>query len=357
MGAERQEKSTPNPSFEKGGGNNEGELKISKQMRKKEEKKINKNILFTIAYYNALGYQPTSFYIWKHLISVGGDIEKVGLSKIILALRALQKKQKIIEKNGFWQLNTFGNDLTGKQEQKILKKRVKLQIQKNKISTAKLQRARKWMKAVGWLPYLRGMISMGTLAMKRGGINSDWDVLVVTKKDRIWLGRLILTVWLQLLRKRRHGNRIQDRFCLNQFVTDSSLQFQERNEFAGNEILFSRCLGKEKNVYNGLLNNNIRWIKKNKPNFILRNLNSEEEILSWQNKIKIFLENLLEMFGLASLLNKISKKIMIRKIINNPKTYTSQADIRYGDFFLIFLPYPQRDVVRRKTLQLLTKVV
>jgi len=329
---------------------------ISKQMRKKEENKINKNILFTIAYYNALDYQPTTFYVWKYLIFVTGNVEKVGLNKIILALTDLQKKQKIIEKNGFWQLNIFGNNLTGKQEQKILKKRVKLQIQKNKISTAKLQRARKWMNVIGWLPYLRGMILMGTLALKRGGINSDWDVLVMTKKGRIWLGRLILTTWLQFLRKRRHGDRIQDRFCLNQFITDGSLQFQEHNEFASNEILFSRCLGREKNVYNDLLRNNIKWIKKNKPNFILRNLNSEEEIFSWQNKIKIFLENLLEMFGLASLLNKISKKIMIRKIINNPKTYTSQADIRYGDFFLIFLPYPQRDVIRRKTLQLLTKI-
>ncbi len=326
-------------------------------MRKKEENKINKNILFTIAYYNALDYQPTTFYVWKYLVDVINDDEKVGLNKIILALTDLQKKQKIIEGNGFWQLNTFGNNLAGKREQKILKKKVKLQIQKNKISTAKLQRARGWMKIVGWLPYLKGTISTGTLAMKRGGINSDWDVLVVTKKDRIWLGRLILTIWLQLLRKRRYGNKIKDRFCLNQFVTDGSLQFQERNEFAGNEILFSRCLGNKNSIHNNLLKNNIEWIEKNKPNFVLRNLNSGDGISNWQNKLKFFLENLLEMFGSADLLNKISKRIMIRKIINNPKTYASQADIRYGDFFLIFLPYPQRDSIRKKTLNLLTKVV
>ncbi len=334
-----------------------GELRISKQMRKKEENKINKNILFTIAYYNALDYLPTTFYVWKHFISTKGDGREVKLEEIVRALNYLQKRGKIIEGNGFWQLNTFSDNLVGKQEQKISKERIKLQIQKNKISTAKLQRARKWMNVIGWLPYLRGMISMGTLAMKRGGVSSDWDVLVVTKKDRIWLGRLILTIYLQFLEKRRYGHKIQDRFCLNQFVTSGSLQFQEHNEFAGNEILFARCLEGEKNVYNNLLKNNLQWIKKIKPNFTLRNLILKKEILDWQDKTRFFLENLLEMFGLASLLNKMSKKIMIKKIINNPKTYTSQADIRYGDFFLIFLPYPQRDVIRKKTLQLLTKVI
>ncbi len=325
-------------------------------MRRKEEDKINKNILFTIAYYNALDYLPTTFYIWKHLISTKSDGKKIGLEKIVWALAGLQKKRKIIESNGVWQLNIFHDEFFVGRECEILKEKVRLQIQKNKISTAKLQRARKWMSIVGWLPYLRGMISMGTLAMKRGGVGSDWDVLVVTKKNRIWLGRFILTVWLQLLRKRRHGNKVKDRFCLNQFVTDGSLQFQEQNEFAGNEILFSRCLGGNKNIYNDLLRDNLVWIKNFKPNFILRSLNVEDENFAWQNKVKIYLENLLEVFGVAELLNKISKKIMIGKIISNPKTYTNRADIRYGDFFLIFLPYPQRGVVRKKTLQLLTKI-
>jgi hypothetical protein len=313
------------------------------------EREYLKDIIFTVAYYNALDYCPTTFFVWKHLLSVKRKSERISPAKVVEGLDFLKKQKKVYFKNGFWRVSGAVN--------RDWKRGViyKHQIQKNKISTDKIKQAKRWSDRLGWLPYLEGLMLTGTLAMKRGGTDSDWDVLVVMKKDRIWLGRFVLSIWLNFVRKRRFGKYIRDRFCLNQFMVEDRLEFQERNEFAANEILASQQLLGQQNIKNKLIEENKKWIKRFKPNFKFRRVQSKLIVSRFQMFIKSFLEKFLEMILRAEFLNKVLKKIMIKKINNNPKTYIEEADIRYSDFFLVFLPHPQRDVVRAKTYNFLTK--
>jgi hypothetical protein len=138
-------------------------------------------------------------------------------------------------------------------------------------------------------------------------------------------------------------------------MVEDRLEFQERNEFAANEILASQQLLGQQNIKNKLIEENKKWIKRFKPNFKFRRVQSKLIVSRFQMFIKSFLEKFLEMILRAEFLNKVLKKIMIKKINNNPKTYIEEADIRYSDFFLVFLPHPQRDVVRAKTYNFLTK--
>lgn len=314
-----------------------------------ENKNYLKNIIFTIAYYNALDYRPTTFYIWKNLIAINGQKQKVSFLDITEGLKLLEEKKEIFLKNGIWSVSKMDKN----DEQKS--NAYKIQIQKNKISTAKIKQAEKWAQTLNWLPYLRGLMLTGTLAMKRGGVSSDWDVLVVLRQDRIWLGRFILSVWLEFIHKRRHGKYVRDRFCLNQFMVDNKLEFQERNEFAANEILVSQQLLGPDNLNKQFVQENKKWVKEFKPNFKFRNIKTDKIINTVQLRLQNIIERTLERIGLAIFLNKIFKKVMIKKINNNPKTYIEEADIRYGDFFLIFLPHPQRGIIRAKTYNLLTK--
>ena len=315
----------------------------------RESKDHLKNIIFTIAYYNALDYRPTTFYVWKNLITINKSKQKVLFLDIIKGLKLLEEKKEIFLINGFWSVAQM--DKNDKQRSQVYK----TQIQKNKISTAKIKQAKKWARALSWLPYLRGLMLTGTLAMKRGGVSSDWDVLVVLKQDRIWLGRFILSAWLEFIHKRRHGKYIKDRFCLNQFMVDGKLEFQERNEFAANEILVSRQLLGTNNLKKQFIQKNKKWVKEFKPNFKIRNIKTNKIINTVQLRLQNIVEQTLEGIGLATFLNILFKKVMIKKINNNPKTYIEEADIRYSDFFLVFLPHPQRGVIRMEAYNLLTK--
>ncbi len=321
---------------------------------KKEKKNISKNgneqslknILFTIAYYNALDFYPDTFFVWKHLIDVKRRGQSIAFSEVLRGLEELKEKQKIISKNGFWKLNIVDQNETKRDWYKH-------QIQKNKISIKKINNAKKWGQVLQHLPYLKGILLTGTLALKRAEENSDWDVLVIIKKNRIWLGRLVLTFWLHFIGKRRHHQKTKNRFCLNQFAVEDRLAFQERNEFSANEILNGRWLIAGVDLKNRFLKSNIDWLKKYKPNYKLRRIGNAQRRESLIGK---FSEYFLEKFCFGEKLNQVFKKVMIKKITNNPKTYFKDADIRYGDFFLVFLPHPQRDHVKRGAYELLTKL-
>jgi hypothetical protein len=333
-------------------------------------KKLLKQTLFTVAYYNALGYYPTSFFVWKNLIETKGNGVKSSFGDIVNAIVDLIGRGKISEYNGMYKISyrlsanssqtkkplklshKFKNFISFEEETPIWYKE---QIQKNKISTDKIKRAKQWASMSRWVPYLRGLFLTGTLAMKRGGNNSDWDVLVVIKKDRIWIGRLIVATWFHLICKRRNNQKIKNRFCLNQFVVDKKLKFKEENEFFGNELLMTEDLMGSIKLKNIMMQRNKKWIKMFKPNFKFK----RRKVVTRKCFFVIIqrkLENILESFKLAEMLNTISKKIMIRKIIDNPKTYSPGADIRYSDFFLVFLPRPQRVKIRETVVEMLTKM-
>jgi hypothetical protein len=349
--------------------------KLNKKLKKRLDKKINKRllkqVLFTMAYYNALGYYPTSFFIWKNLIVVDDNGRRCSLLEVLDVLEWLEGRGLIVGVNGMYKISAqfMAHGLLAEKKSKFFHEFENLtssknwrlawykeQIQKNKISTDKIKRVKQWARMSKWVPYLRGIFLMGTLSMKRGGIKSDWDVLIVLAKNRIWLGRFFITGWFHLIGKRRHNKIIRDRFCLNQFVVESDLKFKENNEFFGNELLTMKELLGENKLHNRIFKKNEDWIKVFKPNFKIKkiclNKKKDETTKTVQKKI----ENILEVFKLAEIINNISKKIMIKKIINNPKTYSVKADIRYGDLFLVFLPKPQRAEIKKRALSLLTKI-
>ncbi len=354
---------------------------------KKAQRKICKNIIFTIAYYNALEYYPTVFFIWKNLIDIKKEGKKINFIEIAAIIEELNNKKKITVKNGMYKIAGYqklkiknnystqlachsskekilldGKSRTQKNKNKLLAKRkwggswYKRQIQKNKISVQKIKKARQIMKISQWVPYLKQAFLTGTLAMKRGSIISDWDVLLIMKKDRIWLGRLFITIWLTIIGKRRHGKVVNNKFCLNQFIVESNLIFKENNEFLCNELLVSREFFEKKYLREIILQVNASWIKKLKPNYkFKKNINVNNKFSFFQ-KAQATLEYLLEKSKLAKTLNRFTKKIMIKKIINNYKTYLPQANIKYDDTILVFLPSPQQKKIRQKTFELLTKI-
>ena len=84
------------------------------------------------------------------------------------------------------------------------------------------------------------------------------------------------------------------------------------------------------------------WIQGIKPNY------SKEEVVDngitefkrggFSSKVQEITELVLEKTRIAKLANNIAKKIMIQKIKKNPKTYWEDADIRYSETTLVFLP-------------------
>lgn len=304
-----------------------------------------KNLLATLCYFDAMDYPLTTFEAWRHLMDIGHSRSSVSFKNVVQLLEELRTVGWISCESGFW----------------FLKGRALLaadRIERQKISLCKIKMAKKWASRIAWLPYLRSIIVTGTLAMKKATRGSDWDVLVVTRKDRIWTGRLVLTAALFLCGKWRHGKKTQDRFCLNHFLAENGLILQERNEFTAKEISFCLPLLGGK-VYQRYQQLNEFWVQSIKPNYV-KDL-AQAPMLEVEGKIpavkiRKFLEKIMDAFGISDWVNMYIKRVMIRRIERNPLTYQEGADIRYNDQAMVFLPIPQRQKLIQKALLRLTEI-
>lgn len=312
---------------------------------------LRKNIVSTICYYSALNYPLTAFEIWKFMIdrtdscpmNLEEEFEKKDftLLDVIEVLEGEDLRRIIEHSSGYYFLNG---------ESHLVEKR----IEKNKISNSKIKRLRKVVQFLRFIPFVRMILVTGRISMKNAEQESDWDLLVVLKGGRIWTGRTLVTIFTHLLGKRRYGRKVEDRVCLNYFLTTESLEITDKNIFSSSEYMFCIPMFDSDGYYERFQLKN-HWIKNIRMNYYinetsnLRRVNDSE----FSSKVRCYLEKLLDSDKLENFLRNIEKK----KIENNPKTKMEGSFIEATDDALIFLPKPQGPLVFEKYHEKLGKTM
>lgn len=289
------------------------------------QSQLSKNILQTILYYDILNYPLTGFEVWKYLIAENG----CALGDVVEALENKELKKHIEEFQGFFFL---------KGRKGLVEKR----IQNDKNSIVKYKIAERVVWWLRFVPFVRMVAVTGTLAMKNSEKNSDIDFFVVLKKGRIFTGRLLTTLLVHILGKRRYGGKIKNRICLNYFIAAGSFEIKRQDLFAANEYTFIYPLfGFD--TFQQFGEENIDWIKKHKPNFEYGDLKPAKyfvEVKPLQKKMRKFFEALINSLG-GDRMELWLKRKQIEKIKRNPLTYKKGGYVEYNDNNLVFLPEPQ----------------
>lgn len=296
---------------------------------------LGKNIVATVTYYDVMDFPLTAFEIWKHLLE--HDREKnpltkpVSLGVIWNLLHSEQYAGRISEQYGFY-------FLPGREA--LVQKR----IQREKLSVAKLKGMRRLAQVLAYVPYVRMIGATGSLAMKHGSQGSDWDMLVVLRSGKIWMGRTVLTAFLHLIGKRRHGRKINNRACLNYFVTDDNLEIATKDLFSAHEYRYLVPLLSFSLFQIFELKN--RWITSYKPNFFLTALPGLWLVRERGSakRVRTVLEQTLDLLEWERWLGSWQKK----KIALNPKTQLEGSLIEVSEQSLIFLPSPRGPQVFQK---------
>lgn len=287
---------------------------------------LQKAVLATIAYYDALEYPVTEFEVWKHLLTPEGEgaLAPVSLLAVIQSLNELAATGRIIATDGFYTLA---------ERQKLIVERLRLE----KEAVTKLKRASRLMRWCGWVPFVRMLAITGSLSMKRGDKGSDWDFFVVLSDGAIWTGRLLLTAWLELLGQRRHGKEVRDRACLNCYVTDRHMEIPLRDLYSSHEYRFMYPVIGLSTFRSFEIAN--RWIHRYRPHFSLTEIGPlfARPFSSQLLRLQRFLERLFPLAWLEPRLAQFQKK----KIERNPKTQIVGSFIEASDQALIFLPEPK----------------
>lgn len=76
-------------------------------------------------------------------------------------------------------------------------------------------------------PFIKIAFICNTVAMNCAKVDSDIDLLIVCKKNRMFTSRIFVTIITQLLGIRRHSNKISGRLCLSFFIDESEISMQK----------------------------------------------------------------------------------------------------------------------------------
>ena len=287
---------------------------------------LRKNILATLAYYDVLEYPLTAFEVRKYLMNYHnqGETEHVSLTEIVEKLGELKKEDKVESRYGFWFLKGQGQQIEER-------------IAREKISVGKLKRLQRLVSWLRYLPFIRMISATGSLSLRHGTRGSDWDMFIVLEERALFTGRMILTLFLQLIGKRRHGKKIVDRACLNYYTGSESLLVRLRDWYASHEYqvmiplfqTFSRDSFYRANS----------WLLEFRSHAhlpVTRHRLELQETTSTQ-KWRQFMEK----FFSASWLEQILARFQKNKIARNPRTRTEGACIIADDHSLVFFPTPR----------------
>lgn len=110
----------------------------------------------------------------------------------------------------------------------------------------------------------------GSLAMSAASGQSDIDLIIITKRKRLWGSRLraLLSLIKHKIAVRRAGvNKEGDKLCLNIWMDESDLIINERNAYTAHELAQIVPLINRENAYERLLAAN-KWILDYWPNSV-----------------------------------------------------------------------------------------
>lgn len=297
---------------------------------------LTKHILTTIVYYDVMDYPMTGFEIWKYLTKINDnesveEDQKYELLDVLQALDEDKLKKHIGEFRGFYFLRG---------RQKLVSQR----IRRNKIAEKKYKIMLRVAKILRFAPFVRMLAVTGRLAMKNTQEKSDLDLMVVLKHGKIFTGRIIVTLIVHILGKRRHDGRIADRVCLNYFITTKSLEINLKDIYSSSEYSFILPIFGFKIFRKFQMKN--RWIRNYKVNYGI------DEIANLKMLKDIHLTKFIRKIGERILsfdfIEKALKSWQINRISKNPKTHQPGSIIIANDESLIFLPEPQGPIIYEK---------
>lgn len=170
-----------------------------------------KAVISTLIYYDLLDKPLTSLETYKYLFAAG---ERLSFSDFKRLLAQSTGIPKIIgAENGLYFLNGR-TDLLDQREDRL------------KSSQLKWKRLKKIAGILSLAPFVRLIAVTGSMTAHNTRPESDFDLLIVSAKNRLWITRLAITAIAALIGQRRHGNLTRDRVCLNCYLDEERLEIK-----------------------------------------------------------------------------------------------------------------------------------
>lgn len=292
--------------------------------------KVEKAVIKTIVFYDLLKRPLTLDEIYLNLYRQGSS-----KLNVLMAVKNLTNKEIVEENNDLYFL-----------------------CGKNKLVTdygsGKKQSKKYWSK-IGWVlkilklvPFIKNISVINSLSYNGVSENSDIDILIITKKNRLWTARAFTILLLELIGQNKNKWYKAGKFCMG-FAFDetkldlSKIKFQKDVDFT--YWLANLTPVYDRGIYKDLISEN-QWLKNELPNWEEKKVNNKKE------KIKT-IERILS-GQLGNRLENWLGKIQIKRIWNDPKNSRKGASVIADKNMMKLHAYDVR-VSRQKEFETLTR--
>jgi hypothetical protein len=171
-------------------------------------------ILQTLLYSDLFDYPLAPDEVAHYLIGVPSTADEV---RACLA-RTCGLAERIVEIDGYLALRGRGA---------LIARR----IERTATSDQLWRRARRFVRVLQVLPFVRMIAITGALAMNNSGAGDDIDVLIVTAPDRVWLTRAFAIALVYA------GKLCGDTLCPNYVISERALVLERHTLFVAHEFV------------------------------------------------------------------------------------------------------------------------
>lgn len=261
---------------------------------------VQKSILQTILYSDIFNFPLREDELYRGLIT-DVKVSRKNLIQIINGMKDIVSCEK-----GFYFL---------KGKERIAGQR----LARVNITKVKLEIARRVAGYLSYLPMVYFVGITGRLAHDDADVNDDIDLIIVTKKNTLWSGRLAVLLILEFLNVRRgfDEKNPSNKICPNLIIDESALAWDvnKRDLYTAHEMINIYPLMDKKNIFKRLLDNN-RWISRYYANFIERDLPTRYEGNNRPLTVINIISYILTLRIVERVANFIQMSYMSKKITN-----------------------------------------
>jgi hypothetical protein len=176
---------------------------------------LERDILRTLCYFDVFNYPLKPGEVFHFLPS-----NSVAEAEVRSRLRELAARQRVGSSRNYFFLPH--------REQTIVDRRIRAEKRARQL----LKRVRHVGKLIRMFPYVRGIAITGDLSKGVATRSSDFDFMIVTEPNRVWICRAMMTAFKKavLLNWNRY-------FCINFIVSSDALALEQRSYYTANEIV------------------------------------------------------------------------------------------------------------------------
>jgi predicted nucleotidyltransferase len=196
------------------------------------------------------------------------------------------------------------------------------------------------------VPFIRCVILNGSMAEDKIKRSSDIDLLIITKRRRIFTCRTAVLFWAYVSGLKRSADEKEShagRFCFNYFLTDNFLTIphnrgEKMDHYCAENYSKSKLIWGNEEIFTKYMTTNLVWMKKYLPQVSLHGADplyvGNIKLFIWKAKILEYI--LRSSFG--DWIERILKNIQVKKIERDPRAKKYPQLIVFSDKELRFHP-------------------